>query len=490
MHPDKTGQCRFSPDMSADVPETKPHQPGRRLDSWKEIAAFFGRDERTVRRWEKESALPVHRVPGSVKARVFAYEGELSRWLSTPQATATETSEIPEPVMVIPSEPEPASPPQAPAPKSFPFAKIGLWAAFGIVAAAVGLGLLTYRKSHGFAVHAANDSRSASTSPSAATSDAEDFYLKGRYYWNKRTPADLNRAVDYFTQAIVRDPNYAPGYIGLADCYNLLREFSAMPADEAYPRALAAAQKAVELAPNSAEAHNSLAFASFWGFLRVADADREFRRALELEPNNTRAHHWYATFLAEMNRLPEALNQIERARQLDPASTPILADKGFVLGLMGQQGQAVALLKQIETAEPDFLSAHLYLSDFYFDAGDYAHYLDEARAVARIQHDGIAEKVLAAEQQAYREGGSHQLLETKLKSDQELYDRGEGSDFQLAQDYSVLSNREAALRHLQAAVEKHDPSLPTLLVNGSLKNIRQEPAFREMLIRSGLLPAS
>ena len=144
--------------------------------------------------------------------------------------------------------------------------------------------------------------KNALAAPHVADAESQDLYLKGRYYFEKRTPEDLNNAVDFFTQAIVHDPAYAAPYVGLADTYNLLREYSAMPPQEAYPRARAAASKAVQLDPNSAEAHNSLAFATFWGFFDAATADREFKRAIELDPTLSRAHHWYATFLIEIGR--------------------------------------------------------------------------------------------------------------------------------------------------------------------------------------------
>ena len=109
---------------------------------------------------------------------------------------------------------------------------------------------------------------------------------KGRFYWNQRTPESLNQALDAFTQAIARDPNYSDAYVGLADCYNLLREFSAMPGNEAYFKAFAAAKKAVELDQQSSDAHASLAFVTFFGMWDAADAEKEFRRAIELDPNN------------------------------------------------------------------------------------------------------------------------------------------------------------------------------------------------------------
>jgi tetratricopeptide (TPR) repeat protein len=250
---------------------------GRRLDSWKEIATFFGRDERTVRRWEKENSLPIHRVPGSAKGRVFAYEDELSQWLRTPQAVANDNSSA--------DAVQTKTPRTVGEPRRRRWGTAGKWAIGLAVCGLLVCGTLVFSKNRGFAVHA---SGAGSHGTRAANSNAEDFYLKGRYYWNKRTPDDLTKAVDLFTQAIVQDPNYAPAYVGLADCYNLLREFSVMPPAEAFPRARAAAQKAVELDPGSAEAHNSLAFALFWGYMDVAGAEREYRRALALEPNNVR----------------------------------------------------------------------------------------------------------------------------------------------------------------------------------------------------------
>jgi len=182
-------------------------------------------------------------------------------------------------------------------------------------------------------------------------------------------PESLRAAVDYFAQAIVRDPNYAPAYGGLANCYNLLREFSAMPANDAYPKALEAARKAVQPDDSSAEAHNSLAFVSFYWNWDATLAERGFQRAIQLDPNYVLAHHWRAPFLMAMRRLPEALNEIEIARKLDPASNAILADKGLLLARMHRFDEAMALLKQIEALEPKFSSAHSYLAEIHLDTG-------------------------------------------------------------------------------------------------------------------------
>jgi tetratricopeptide (TPR) repeat protein len=322
----------------------------------------------------------------------------------------------------------------------------------------------------------------------AASVEAEDFYLKGRYDWNQRTPASLNQAVDDFTQAIVRDPGYAAAYVGLADCYNLLREFGAMPAKEAYPRALAAAQKAVELDPDSAEAHVSLAFASFWGFIRVADAEREFRRALALDPNSAHAHHWYATYLLEIGRFPEAVVEIERAQKLDPSSTPILADKGLILLMTGQTDQATALLKQIEITAPGFPSAHSYLSELYFVRKEYALYLEEAETLARLQHDNATLIRLAEERRALASGGPEALLETRLQAGKRLYAQGLRDNFALAGDYAAAGVTAQALRYLQRSYQNHELELCTLAVNTQFRSMHEDPTFRGLVAKVGLPP--
>src|ERR1700690_4450127 len=163
---------------------------------------------------------------------------------------------------------------------------------------------LSGRPSFGRAAGNANVSPASGPGHHPANREAEEFYLKGRFYWSKRTPDSLNKAVDSFTQAIVHDPNYAQAYVGLADSYNLLREYTLMPPSEAFPRALAAAKKAVELDPLSSEAHASVAFVSFYGMWDARTAEVEFQRAIELNPNNAVAHHWYATYLVSIHRVP------------------------------------------------------------------------------------------------------------------------------------------------------------------------------------------
>jgi len=321
-----------------------------------------------------------------------------------------------------------------------------------------------------------------------ANREAEEFYLKGRYLWEKRTPESLNSAVDAFTQAIVHDPAYAPAYVGLADCYNLLREYTVMPASEAYPRALAAAKKAVELDPQSSEAHASLAFASYFGMWDAVTADREFKRAIELNPGNAQAHHWYATYLATRLRFDESLAEIERARALDPVSKSVLTDKGAILFDSGRLQDAAVLLKQMEKNEPDFVSPHRYLTIIYLETADYPQYLVEARSEAVLMHDPTGLAIVEAAEKAFATGGGKSLLEALRQQQTRLYERGQASPYFLAMTCSLQGDRQASLRYLKIAYDRHEQAMTGLATNHAFDTLHDEPAFRELLAQVGLPP--
>lgn len=319
-----------------------------------------------------------------------------------------------------------------------------------------------------------------------ANTEAEQFYLKGRFYWEKRTPDGLTKAVDYFTQAIVHDPSYAPAYVGLADCYNLLREYTVMPASEAYPRALAAAQKAVELDDQSSEAHASLAFALFYGTWNVADADREFRRAIDLNPNNAVAHHWYATYLASLGHTPEAVVEIEKAQTLDPASKSVLADKGNLLWAAGHRDEGTALLKQMEASEPDFVSPHRYLKSNYFVAGDYGNFLIEWKKEATLMRDKPALKLVDAAERGFSAGAAQGMLRSLLVQQNNFYRRGLLSPYLLAQTHCLLGEKEEALQYLQIAYDKHDESIIQIQNDPSFGSLHDDPGYKDLIARLGL----
>jgi tetratricopeptide (TPR) repeat protein len=496
---------------------SKPSTSRQRLDSWKEIAVFFGRDERTVNRWEKELGLPVHRLPGT-KGRVYAYADELSAWQAAPR---NQRSGLPDQTPTTPSEtrngrftvitgrpslsdiapPSRSQPETAPAPSAERSAALHAnsgWLLVGalIVMAALGLMLVWHPKaslnsSAETRTNAAANPQSFSggvvqASSHAHNPEAEQLYLEGRYYWNKRTPDDLNKAVDYFVQAIVRDPNYALAYVGLADCYNLLREYTAMPASEAYSRAFVAAKKAVELDDQSSAAHASLAFVLFYGRWDVTNAEVEFRRAIDLDPTNAVAHHWYATYLLTVLRLPESLTEIERAQTLDPASTSILADKGNILFHAGRRDEAITLLKQMETTEPAFRSPHLYLKVFYLAEGDYPNFLVESRKDALLLRDNSALTISAAAEKGFAAGGAKTMFESMLQVQRKLYAQKLVSPVVVAQTCALLGSKDEALQYLRAAYDQHDELLLSIGLLPALNSLHDEPAYRDLLARLNL----
>jgi tetratricopeptide (TPR) repeat protein len=263
-----------------------------------------------------------------------------------------------------------------------------------------------------------------------------------------------------------------------------------MPASEAYPRALAAAKKAVELDPQSSEAHASLAFVSLYGTWDVAMADREYRRAIELNPNNAVAHHWYATYLGLFHRYPETLAEIERAQALDPASKSVLADKGLILVGAGRRQEGIALLQQMEENEPDFISPHRYLKYVYFDIADYPHYLVEAKKEALLMHDSSALAIADAAKKGFATGGGKGLLEALRLQQQRLFERGLFSPYSLAETCSLLGNKQEALRYLKIAYDRHDDHIPEMAGNHVFANLHNEPAFQQLLSEVGLPPLS
>ncbi len=331
---------------------------------------------------------------------------------------------------------------------------------------------------------------SLQTSRTPVNREAEEFYLKGRFYWNKRTPESLNQALDAFTQSLARDPNYSDAYVGMADCYNLLREFSAMPPNEAYFRAFSAARKAVELDDRSASAHASLAFVTFWGMWDARGAEREFRRALELDPNNAKAHHWFATFLQAVGRHPQSLVEIEVARKLDPHSSAILADKGQLLESGGRHEEAVQVLTQLEDAEPDFLSPHRYLRLSYFNHANYPAYIAEFKKESQLLHDAASMAQADAASKGYAEGGEHGLLETLLAEQIKLVGQGKVSPFALAETEAKLGNVDESLQYLTKCVSLHDENMVSVSQNQAFTHLFGNPAFERLVAIVGVPPSN
>jgi Tfp pilus assembly protein PilF len=284
-----------------------------------------------------------------------------------------------------------------------------------------------------------------------------------------------------FTQAIVHDPNYAAAYAGLADCYNLLPEFGAISPKEAYPRAFTAAKRSVELDDSSAPAHLSFAFATFYGNFDATAADREFRRAIELDPKFARAHHWYATFLCALGHYPEALEQIEVAQQLDPESMAILADKGFVLLYADKKDEGIDVLKQVERAEPGFAAPYRYMETACLMNENYPGYIAARSEVARLTNDRQELEIVKAAKTGYRSGQQQGMWKAILRKQQEFFRAGTIPAFDLAATYSLLGMKPEALHYLEVAFENREPQIVSVYDVTRFASIRQESAFQNLL---------
>jgi tetratricopeptide (TPR) repeat protein len=269
----------------------------------------------------------------------------------------------------------------------------------------------------------------------------------------------------------------------LADCYNLLREFSVMPPDEAYPRALAAAQKAVELDDTSPGAHSALAFATYYWNWDPATAEREYKRALELDPNFVQGHHWYATFLLTSGRIAEALDQIEQARRLDPSSTTIQADKGLILIDAGRKNEALSLLKQLESTDPALATTHSYLAAIYLDRKDYENFLAESKKAAQLRHNEAASAIATAAERGFAAGGVNGMRESMIPVQKEMVDRDLGSAYELATNCALLGRKEEALRYLRVAYEKRETGLLYLSRNPDFNNLHDDLVYKEITER-------
>jgi tetratricopeptide (TPR) repeat protein len=232
--------------------------------------------------------------------------------------------------------------------------------------------------------------------------EAYQLYLKGRYCSEKRSQEELHKAIDYFYRAVQNDPDYALAYAGLADSFTLLGSgtYGAMPSKSARVKATEMAMKALDLDSTLAEAHTSLALVKFrfdWAWL---DAEREFQRALELNPRYVRTHHWYALFLAAMGRHDEAIDEIRKAQKLDPLALIVSVAEGRILHFARRFDEAIGQFQKILELDPNFIPAHCDLGASLEEKGMLRQALAEFEICARLSRGGPLYLTAVAEVQA------------------------------------------------------------------------------------------
>ena len=479
---------------------------GTRLGSWKEIAAYLGKVERTVKRWDVDRGLPIHRVPGGGRASVYAYTHELDEWVKSiktqgseaalvatredaarGQSSGTAVGAADGPAMANSRVAE-TSIPRSVLRRNWLLTFRGLLLA-GVVCTAVyfagnqATGQRLSQAVHGLfpSIHAESEPRASIAVSDSEKSQARGLYLKGRYEWNQRTPDSLNRALDYFTQAILHDPGYAQAYVGMADTYDLLREYSTMPDSEAYARATAAASKAVELDGSLAEAHRALAFAEWWGKWDFEDGEKEFRRAIELNPRDPIARKWFANVLAVQGRFSEGLEENDKAQELDPTSHSILADRGLMLFNAGKKGEGVALLKEVERSAPEFLSPHYYLMIISLELREYPSYLEEGKKTAETENDPVLNDIIASARAGYERDGERGLLNDLYARQKVYYQAGKLSGSVLAKTCILMGKKQEALQLLEEAYNRHESNVLSCVSQPDLLTLRDEPKYKALM---------
>jgi tetratricopeptide (TPR) repeat protein len=308
--------------------------------------------------------------------------------------------------------------------------------------------------------------------------EAYQSYLRGRYFLSKRSEEGSRRAIAYFTEAIEKEPDYALAYAGLADAYSVLGfyEFGTLAPEENYQRAKTAAMRALELDETLAEAHTSLALAKVDVEHDAAGAEREYRRAIELNPNYATAHHWYSDFLAAMDRQDEAMAEIKRALELDPLSLVINATLGERLFYARRYDDAVAQLRKTLEMEESFGPAHYLLGLAYEQKGMYEEALAEL-ARARELSGGSPWMVAAFGHTLAMAGRRHeaQKVLVELKA---LSRRRPVSPYDMATVYTGLDEKTQAFEWLQ---KSYKPQVRRRLkADPRMDRLRLDPRFQEI----------
>jgi DNA-binding winged helix-turn-helix (wHTH) protein/TolB-like protein/Flp pilus assembly protein TadD len=320
--------------------------------------------------------------------------------------------------------------------------------------------------------------------------DAYDAYLRGRFFWGNRGAENLKKAIEEFNQAIALDDKYALAFAGLADCYNALPAYGSLSRREAYPKARAAATKALEIDDTLAEAHAALARIKADYDWDWPGAEAEFKRAIELNPKYATAHYFYGvSYLAPMGKLDEAQAELRRALEIDPHSLIINTNLGTLLYFEGRHDDAIKQFRKTVELDPRFVMTHLRLIDVYMQTGRY----DEALA----EHEFLVElrgtenpRDLKQLKEALRQSGPQGYWRKRL--DQAKERMKEKAEFvqalSLAGFAARLGDNEEAFRWLEKAYEERDGELTELKVDPRFESLRADPRFKDLLRRLRLGP--
>ncbi|HEV2826027.1 MAG TPA: protein kinase [Pyrinomonadaceae bacterium] len=318
-----------------------------------------------------------------------------------------------------------------------------------------------------------------------SNSEAYELYLKGRFYWNKRTGESLKKSLDYFSQSIEKDPSYALAYVGLADAYIVIPYFSVGTAQECYPKAKAAATRALEIDETLAEAHTAMAAVLMTYDWNLPESNREFERAIELNPNYATAHHWYAREnLLIMGQFDRALAEMRRAQELDPLSLIINANFGKTYFNARRYDEAIQQLRKTVEIDQSFFVAHHYLGSAYAMKGNFSEALAEYQKARQLNPEDPHVVALLARLYAIsgkRDEALRTLAQLKSMATQRYV-----PDYSIALVYAALGEKDQAFELLEKSYRDHTVDMITLYYDPLIDNLRSDPRFANLQRQVGL----
>ncbi len=314
--------------------------------------------------------------------------------------------------------------------------------------------------------------------------EAYQLYLKGNYHAARLTPPEAYKAISYFKQAIDLDPNFALAYVGMANAYRALPLTSDVPSEEAFPKAKAAAAKALEIDDRIAEAHADWGYIAFWHDWNWDEAEKHYQRALELDPNNANANLSYAHLKSNLGRHEEAIAMAKRARELDPLSLIINSLEAQFLFFAGRNDEALSRAQKTLQLEPNFWHVHLTLSRIYIAKGMYAEAIAEAikaRDISRGNAESIATIGYASALSGKRDEAKAVIDELKKRAAERYV-----PPYDFALVYAALGEDDEVIRWLEKGFQERDVRMTFLKVEPKWNNLRGNPRFQDLAQRVGL----
>jgi TolB-like protein/Flp pilus assembly protein TadD len=320
------------------------------------------------------------------------------------------------------------------------------------------------------------------TKTSTANPEAYQAYLKGRYYWNRRTGENIRKAIEQFKSAVEKDPNYAIAYVGLADSYSIAPEFLQMPFEEALPRAKAYATKALELDDSLGEAYATLGRVNqfLWNW---AESEKAYKRAIELNPNYATARHWYSRLLVDLGRRDEALAEIKRANEIDPLSLVIIANIAQRYREMGDYQSAIDQCNKMIELDPNFWGAYWILGWSYLKLGRKTEAIANFEKAVELSNRGST--TLAFLGYGHAVTGKRTEANAIAKELEERYAEKKSHGFYVAVVYAGLSDKDKAFEWLERDFQNKG-DLGDIKIVFPIESLRDDPRFKDLLKRMGL----